>query len=137
MRRDYDVEFCNVITHASALAFASYHFLTDKPDMEPIDTESQKKRISSTCKRLLLFSFAMLDANSIMYHAFVTQTRKTLFKFIDHFSVVITMIGTTAQVISVLFSVIAAFVFSDSFSAWSLNHGSRASLFHSQSSARL
>jgi predicted membrane channel-forming protein YqfA (hemolysin III family) len=112
-RSDYtfDEEFRNVITHVSALAFASYHLLTYKNDMELTDEESQKKTLSPTDKRLLLFSFTMLYANSILYHAFVPRIVKTIFRFIDHLSVVITMLGTTAPMISVLFGVIAVFVY--------------------------
>jgi predicted membrane channel-forming protein YqfA (hemolysin III family) len=84
--------------------------------MEPIDEESGNKSISPTGKRLCLFSLTILYANSTLYHAFVKRTFKTIFRFIDHFSVVITMIDTTAPVISVLFSVIAALVYFTLFS---------------------
>jgi predicted membrane channel-forming protein YqfA (hemolysin III family) len=104
-------EFCNVIAHVSVLAFASYHLLTYKPDIEPIDEESEKKTISPTGKHLLLFSLTMAYANSTLYHTFVPRIFNTIFRFVDHFSVVITMIGTIAPVISVLFSVIVAFVY--------------------------
>jgi hemolysin III len=117
-------EFCNVITHGSGFAFALYQFLKYRPDGVPTDEESEKKRISPSGKRLLLFSFVVLFGNSTLYHAFVPGTFKTIFRFIDHFSVVITMLGTTAPVIChglsrwlaglvffVLLSVIAAFVY--------------------------
>jgi hemolysin III len=89
-------EFCNVITHGSACAFALYKLLTYKPEPESNDALCEAPMLPPNGKRVLLFSFMVLFLNSTLYHGFLVGPFKAVFRSIDHFSVVLTMLGTTA-----------------------------------------
>jgi hemolysin III len=90
-------EFCNVVTHGLAFAFGLFKILTFKPNSDVQLDDS--KAIATTGKRILLFSFTILFANSTIYHAMVNPFLKSICRFMDHFSVVVTMVGTTAPII--------------------------------------
>jgi hemolysin III len=96
---DYTVgeEICNFVTHGAALIFAAFKFATSWSESSPLSSDSNA--IPLIAKRLMLLAFIILYANSTVYHAVRDVTVKTLFRFLDHMSVVVFMLGTAAPVI--------------------------------------
>jgi hemolysin III len=127
-------ELCNVITHGVPCAFALFKLLTFKSRTDEVLDDP--KSIPPIGKRILLLSFVFLFLNSTLYHAMINPTLKTLWRFFDHFSVIIAMVGAIAPIIfhgysravatgiiAMLFAIISGFVyfgffFWETFEAW-------------------
>jgi hemolysin III len=90
-------ELCNVITHAIPLGFSLFKFLSYRSETDP--TASDPTALSPGGKRFLLLGFSYLYATSTLYHGTVNPTYKSIFRCIDHFSVLVAMLALASPLI--------------------------------------
>lgn len=87
-------EFCNYVSHGIPFVLALFKLLTYDT---PADCDSGQ--IPPAAKRIMLFAFMVLYGISTLYHALTPVALKAVLRFLDHLTVVVFMLGTTAPLI--------------------------------------